>query len=260
MNRFENRVALVTGGGGGMGEATVARLADEGAIVYALDLAGEQVEALAGRHTAKGQRVFAIQGDVTAAADLDRAFAQIEAEQGRLDVLVDIAGGSMAGYVSTLEDSDWERLFRWNVLSTVMASRRAVALMSKNGGGAIVGMSSISGVRGDPGWGAYNTAKAALINFTECLAWEVGSEGIRVNAICPGPITSKRMMDSLPDDVFINLYNDSTALGRMGQPEEVAAAIAFLASDDAAFVTGAHLVADGGLTARTGQPIVPPDE
>jgi NAD(P)-dependent dehydrogenase (short-subunit alcohol dehydrogenase family) len=253
-----NRVALVTGGGGGMGEATVARLAGEGAVVYALDINPESVDKLAAEHKQHGHDVRALHGDVTVSADLDAAFSVIRTEQGRLDVLVDIAGGSMAGLVSELADEDWERYYRLNVLSTVMASRRAIDLMKSGGGGSIVVMSSISGVRGDPGWAVYNTTKAALINFTECLAWEVGRDGIRVNAICPGPIKSKRMIDSLPDDKFVNLYNDSTALGRMGEPEEVASAIAFLASDDAAFVTGAHLVADGGLTARTGQPIVPP--
>ena len=253
-----NRVALVTGGGGGMGEATVARLAGEGAVVYALDINPASVDKLAAEHKQHGHDVRALHGDVTVSADLDAAFSVIRTEQGRLDVLVDIAGGSMAGLVSELADEDWERYYRLNVLSTVMASRRAIDLMKSGGGGSIVVMSPISGVRGDPGWAVYNTTKAALINFTECLAWEVGRDGIRVNAICPGPIKSKRMIDSLPDDKFVNLYNDSTALGRMGEPEEVASAIAFLASDEAAFVTGAHLVADGGLTARTGQPIVPP--
>ena len=260
MKRFEGRVALVTGGGGGMGEATVTRLADEGAIVYALDVDAPSVDKLAAEHRNQGHDVRAIHADVTSGDDLDAAFLTLANEQGRLDVLVDIAGGSMAGLVSELADEEWERYYRLNVLSTVMASRRAIGMMKAQGGGSIVVMSSISGVRGDPGWAVYNTTKAALINFTECLAWEVGGDGIRVNAICPGPIKSKRMIDSLPDDKFIKLYNDSTALGRMGEPEEVAAAIAFLASDDAAFITGAHLVADGGLTARTGQPIVPPDE
>ena len=259
MKRFEGRVALVTGGGGGMGEATVSRLSAEGATVYALDVNPESVDKLCAQLRSEDRDVRALHGDVTRGEDLDSAFATIESQHGRLDTLVDIAGGSMAGLVTDLTDEDWLQYYRLNVLSTAMASRRAVKMMKSNGGGSIVVMSSISGVRGDPGWAVYNTAKAALINFTECLAWEVGRDGIRVNAICPGPIKSKRMIDSLPDDKFVNLYNDSTALGRMGEPEEVAAAIAFLASDDAAFVTGAHLVADGGLTARTGQPIVPPD-
>ena len=168
-------------------------------------------------------------------------------------------GIAVAGYVSDLPWSEWERLFAWNIESTVRSCRLAVARMRAAGGGSIVNMSSISGLRGDPGWAAYNTVKAAIINLTECLAWEVGGDGIRVNAVCPGPIASPRMIDSLPaGSDFVSAYNEAVALGRMGRPEEVAAAIAFLACEDASFVSGAHLVVDGGLTARTGQPIVPP--
>ena len=259
MNRFDNKVALVTGGGDGMGAASVKRLSEEGAVVYAFDKDGDKAHEVAAELQAKGRSVTAIQGSVTEEAQLRSAFDQVEREQGRLDVLVNVAGGSMAGYVTSLEISDWERLYRLNVIGTISACKLAVESMRKTGGGAIVVMSSISGVRGDPGWAAYNTAKAALLNLTQCLAWEVGLDGIRVNAICPGPIASQRMLDSLPDaDAFTKAYEDSIALGRMGKPDELAAAIAFLASDDASFITGAHLLADGGLTARTGQPIVPP--
>ena len=218
-----------------MGAASEKRLSAEGATVYALDVVGEKAKAIASSLSDEGRNVYAIEGDVTKEDQLAQAFERIDAEQQRLDVLVNVAGGSRSGYVADLRAEDWEQYFRLNVVSTATACRLAIPRMKAVGGGSIVVMSSISGVRGDPGWAVYNTSKAALINLAECLAWEVGRFGIRVNAICPGPIASERMLGTLPDD-FTNSYNEACAIGRMGKPEEVAAAIAFLASDDASFV------------------------
>lgn len=260
MQRFEGKTAFVTGGGDGMGAASVRRLAAEGATVYAFDIDGDKALALAEEQQKQGKAVHGLQGDVREAAQLQTAFETVDRDQGKLDVLVNVAGGSMAGYVTDLEVADWERLYRLNVIGTISACRLAVERMRESDGGSIVVMSSISGIRGDPAWAAYNTCKAALINLTECLAWEVGNDGIRVNAICPGPIMSERMLATLPPDGgYTKAYNEACALGRMGKPEEIAAAIAFLASEDASYVTGTHLLADGGLTARTGQPIVLPE-
>ena len=256
MKRFENKTAFVSGGANGIGEACVRRLASEGAAVVVADVEGADLERLTARLAAAGHRVSGVAADVMDEAEVGRAFEHVDAVSGgRLDVSLHIAGDSRFGLVEDLASAEWERLWRLNLLSTVLCCRHAVARMKAGGGGAIVNMASISGLAGDPGWAAYNTAKAAVVNLSRCLAWEVGGHGIRVNAICPGPIGTRRMLRSLQGDAAMQAaYRASTPLGRIGTPEECAAAILFLASEDAAFVNATALVCDGGLTAATGQP------
>ena len=251
--RFENKVAIVSGGADGMGAACVRQLAAEGAAVCAIDVKYDMAQALAEELSAGGAKVAAFKGDVLDEAGFEAALSEAIAAHGRVDALINVAGGSASGLISEIDLEVFDRLYRLNFRSTLIACRAVIPSMRANGGGSIVNMSSISGLRGDPDWAPYNSMKAAIINMTECLAWEEGQYGIRVNAICPGPVASERMLATISDE-HVAEYNRAIALGRLGAAEELAQAILFLASDQASFVTGAHLVADGGLTASTAQP------
>lgn len=252
MARFQDKVAIVSGGADGMGAACVRQLAAEGAIVFALDVKADVARELADELAASGARVHAIEADVLDEEQFRVALKAATDQAGRVDVLINVAGGSAAGLVADIDLAVWDRLYRLNVRSTLVACQEVLPVMRRTGG-SIVNMASISGLRGDPGWAAYNSAKAGIISLTQSLAWEEGLNGIRVNAICPGPVASRRMLSTLPPEAF-EAYDQACALGRMGRAEELAEAILFLASDQASFVTGAALVADGGLTARTSQP------
>lgn len=253
MARFDGKVAIVSGGADGMGAACVRQLAAEGATVFALDVKPDIASELAAELRAAGASVEAIEADVMDEEGFRTALRSAITSAGRVDVLINIAGGSAAGLVADVDLELWDRLYRLNVRSTLVACQEVLPSMRRQQKGSIVTMASISGLRGDPGWGAYNSAKASIISLTQSLAWEEGLNGIRINAICPGPVASRRMLATLPPEAFAK-YDQACAIGRMGRAEELAEAILFLASDQASFVTGAALVADGGLTARTGQP------
>ncbi|MEO1060038.1 MAG: SDR family oxidoreductase [Actinomycetota bacterium] len=257
MAGLDGKVALVSGAAGAIGVAVVGRLAHEGAAVVATDLRGAPVGDAVAAATRNGGKAVAIEADVTSSADWDRAVAEAVDRFGGLDVLVNNAGieGEVAP-VTEYNDAVFRKVLDVNVLGVFLGTRAAAPRIVQRGGGSIVNISSIAGLTGTPGTAAYTASKHAVIGLTRTSALELGPQGVRVNAVCPAPVEG-RMMRSLeagmaPDDpeALRRMIATNNPLGRYGEPADVAALIAFLASDDAAYLNGAALPVDGGVTAR----------
>lgn len=246
--RFENKVAIVTGGSSGIGAATVERLAAEGAKVLIADLNPPAMSGDAVRFRAC---------DVAVPAEVEAMVRAARETFGRLDLLVNNAGMGCLGETPDLPVETWDKLFAVNVTAVFHACRAAIPLMREVGGGAIVNVASISGLLGDYGFSAYAASKAAVINYTRTTALDCAADGIRVNALCPGCIGQTGMaVGTHGSDADRRAWLDPIPLGRQGTPAEMASVIAFLLSDEASYVTGHIMVADGGITAHTGQPNV----
>jgi NAD(P)-dependent dehydrogenase (short-subunit alcohol dehydrogenase family) len=239
MSRLANKVALVIGGVGGIGGAVSQRFANEGARVYATSRKGG--ETTAGAESSGGIRV--IQADASDKADLQRVLEHIRSEQGRIDVLVINAGLSEYAPLRDISEDHFDRTFGLNVRSLVFAAQGVTDMMQA--GGSIVLIGSIAGDIGTKGYGVYGATKAAVRSFARTWANELASTGIRVNVVSPGP-TDTAMMASASQEVR-DVLSSMIPLGRMGRPEEVAAAALFLASDESSFTTGAELAVDGGM-------------
>ncbi|WP_427312643.1 SDR family NAD(P)-dependent oxidoreductase [Cupriavidus sp. H39] len=251
MARFADKVVIVTGAGSGIGAATARRFADEGASVA---LAGRTRDKL--DKTAAGLPSDRCLVQVTDVAQWPQVQALVEATLrrfGRLDVMVNNAGVAVEGRITEASLEDWRQVMSIDLDGVFHGCRAAMpALMQSRG--CIVNVSSVSGLGGDWGLSFYNAAKGGVSNLTRALAMDYGRDGVRVNAVCPSLTRTGMTEDMFSDEALLERFRDRIALGSTAEPEDIAAVIAFLASDDARFVTGVNLPVDGGLMASNGQP------
>ncbi len=236
------RTALVTGAARGIGLAIATRLAGDGLRVALLDRDGERLEAAA-RSVGGGAR--ALVGDVTQTKDVDGAIARVEREWGRLDVLVNNAGITGRSFpIWELADEDWQRVIDVDLTSVFLCCRAGVKVMLRQGSGRIINIASIAGKEGNPTLVPYSTAKAGVIGLTKALAKEVATRGILVNAVAPAVIGTE-LLEQMEQST-VDLLVSKIPMGRLGRPDEVAALVAWLASDQCTFSTGAVYDLSGG--------------
>ena len=229
MGRLDNTVAVVTGGASGIGAATAVRLAEEGATVATMDITGGVDYNL----------------DVRDEAAVKDAFADVVARHGRLDSVVHCAGVAGGGPVHLVDESEWDRVVDINLKGTFLVDKHAAIHMLEADRGSIVNIASIEGIEGTEGGSAYNASKGGVIMLTKCMAIDYAHRGIRVNAICPGGIDTPLLMDIIGSpgvEIYRDKMHDRHLMNRFGQPSEIAAAAAFLVSDDASFMTGQAMV------------------
>jgi NAD(P)-dependent dehydrogenase (short-subunit alcohol dehydrogenase family) len=246
MNRFDGKVAVVTGGASGIGFETAARLAAEGAVIALLDFDEAGCARAAAELAGKGEaRAYAV--DVTGEASVRKALDEVMKDCGRLDVLVNCAGVAARGTLEQTEFAEWRRVLDVDLTSIYLTSRAALGHFRRSGGGAIVNIASLAGMFGVVNV-AYVAAKGGVISLTQQLANELAVDNIRVNAVSPG-FVSTALNRELRAQGAEARWQRQIPLGRYAHAREIAAACAFLASEDASYMTGANVVVDGGLGA-----------
>jgi 2-keto-3-deoxy-L-fuconate dehydrogenase len=250
MFRLDGKTAFVTGAGSGIGEAVAQTLSLAGASVYVADRDIGNGQRVADAIRARDGQAAFVELDVTSEADCERAATAIQGAHGSLDILVNNAGIGHVGTVVTTNGTDLDRLYAVNVRGVFNVTRAFIGQMLERRCGVIVNMASIGGVLGIRDRLAYCTTKTAVVGLTKAMAMDHATDGIRINCVCPGrvetPFVSARLREYPDPEAAYREMSSSQAIGRMGRPEEVAAAVLYLASDEAAFITGTPLLIDGG--------------
>ena len=254
--RLQGRAALITGAGSGIGRATAELFAGEGAVVAILDRDEEAAEAAASAISTTGAVAHPVVGDVSSSDEIARAVSQAARLLGRLDIVYNNAGVGSAGSVADATEEDWDRCFAVNVKGTYLTSKAAIPHLQAAGGGSIINQASVAALVGIQGFAAYCAAKGAVVSLTRAMAIDFAPIGIRVNALCPGTVYTPLMEPLMRErgggsiERGLEITAAKYPIGRLGTPMEIANAALFLASEDAAFVTGAIFTVDGGMTAQ----------
>lgn len=253
MTRLQGKVALITGGGTGIGRACAAKFAGEGARVAVAGRKREPLQTVVNEITAAGGDAQAVECDVTNRAQVERAMRETVRHFGALHCVVNNAGALLVGTVEETSDEDWARVIGTNLTGTFLVSRAALPELRRAGGGAIVNIASVLGLVGMKQRAAYTASKSGVVGLTRALAMDHAAEGIRVNCICPALVETE-MVRGLYEKVAdpqaaLRARLATLPLGRLGKPEDVANLAVFLASEESSWLTGAALPLDGGLTA-----------
>ena len=246
MGKLEGQIALITGGNGGIGFATAKRFVKEGAYVF---ITGRREPETAAAVEEIGRNVTGVQGDVSNLGDLDRLFAQIKREKGKLDIVFANAGVAKYAPFGTITEEFYDSIFNINVKGLLFTVQKALPLLSD--GASIILNASIVGSKGLPSNSVYSAAKAAVRSFARTWTTDLKDRRIRVNAVSPGSIETPGLGELLASsptgEQRLKMISNAVPLGRLGTPDEVAKAVVFLASDDSSYITGAELFVDGGF-------------
>lgn len=248
---LEEKVAIVTGAGSGIGAASAVRFASEGARVVVADIRGRKAEETVQAIVEQGGSAVSVVVDVADSSSVEAMVARCVEHYGRLDVLFNNAGTLRIGSAVDLSVEDWDLVMAVNVRSVFLGAKFAVPQMRSQGGGIIINTASTSALHGDGHSVVYAASKAAVINLTRALSTDHAPEGIRVNAICPGTINTPPIRRMAENEGALDRNIQATSLRRIGEPEEIANTALWLASDQASYVTGEAIVVDGGMRAQS---------
>ena len=250
MFSLDNKIALVTGGGRGLGRAVALAFADAGAEVAVASRSREQLDEVANEIRAKGRRAFVVEADVSESESVTAMVDATRKEFGRIDILVNSAGVGWAEKLTEMSDGTWDWIIKTNLTGTFYACRAVARVMIEQGGGSIINIASVAGVKGPPGLGAYAASKAGVIAMTKVLALENVRRHLRVNVIAPGYFRTDMNSAALDDPEIGPKITGRIPMRRAGKPEEIGGLAVYLASDDASFVTGEVYFISGGEMAQ----------